>query len=138
MDGPEIRAKKAILGRVSHWCQGLSLGFSERFGSGSRERLHTESLCASQLSWLPGRDIKQEFPWWLRPITVSSFNLEKVELPARNGAYQGFKMALGAARTASVSTGRPAPLAGPSYPTSSASCSHPATLKSKAPSVPST
>ena len=49
------------------------------------------------LAWLPGRDIKQEFPWRLRPITVSSFNLEKVELPERNGAYQGFiKMALGA------------------------------------------
>ena len=35
--------------------------------------------------WLPGRDIKQEFPWRLQPITVSSFNLEKVELSHSQG-----------------------------------------------------
>jgi hypothetical protein len=87
---------------------------------------------------LPGARHQAKCPCWLQPITVPGLNLEKVELPSRNGAYQGFKMALGGARTASGSTGRPAPVAGPSYSTTSASCSHPATLKSKAPSVPST
>ena len=84
---PKYAPKKAILGRVSHWCQGLSLGFSERFGSGSRERLTQKVSAHRSLAprWLPGRDIKQEFPWRLQPITVPSFNLEKVELSHPQG-----------------------------------------------------
>lgn len=35
--------------------------------------------------WLTGRDIKQEFPWRLQLVTVSSFNLEKVELSHPKG-----------------------------------------------------
>jgi hypothetical protein len=82
---PKYASKKEILGVSRIGAKGFLLVLAS--GSGSRAPLHTESVAHRNLAprWLPGRDIKQEFPWRLQPITVSSFNLEKVELSHSQG-----------------------------------------------------